>query len=220
MKVSSGGEILRESLSQQFRNESSLMTDTEDVALASRLEAMPALKEPYATAARQVERDVLGLVMLGVLRGIEKIDPAWFSGFDRYLIFDAALRLYSQGLQPDIVNVSELLEREGSLSGAGGLVGIAELAVSAESFSTISDLVRLLEGFALLRFRKGAREGTQVLVPLADAISVGALHGKSWVVDALDLPGSQIPYVGALPALEDEGVVRVCYAYLELVGTD
>lgn len=168
------------------------MTDTSTTA---RFEAMPALREPYAPAARQAERDVLGLIMLGAMQGTEmKIDPAWFSGFDRYLLIDAALRLHAHGLQPDVVSVSELLESEGNLAEAGGLVGIAELARSADSSSAISDLLHLLKGFALMRFSRGARTGRRVMVTLAQAIAAGALHGMSWL---------------------DDGGVRVCYAYQE-----
>jgi len=189
------------------------MTDTGDVTF--RLEALPALQEPYEATAQQVERDVLGLIMLGVLQGIERIDPAWFSALDRYLIFDAAQRLCSQGVPPDVVSVSEVLDHEGNLPRAGGMMGVAELVRDVESCDMLSDMARLLEGFALMRFRKGAREGRQVLMPLADALAAGALHGKSWVVGALDLPGYQMPYLGAPPPLEDEGGVRVCYAYLD-----
>lgn len=170
------------------------MTDTGTTPLAGQLEVMPTLRESYETAAGQAEKDVVGLIMLGALQGAEKIDPAWFSGFDRYLLLDASLRLHAQGVQPDVVNVSELLEREGSLAEAGGLVAIAEIARFADPGSAISDLLHLLKGFALLRFSKGARIGMRVIVPLAEAIAAGALHGMSWV---------------------DDGGVRVCYAYLE-----
>jgi hypothetical protein len=170
------------------------MTDAGTTQSNGRLEAMPALRELYAAAARQAEIDVVGLIMVGALQDIEKIDPALFAGRERYLLLDAALRLHARGLDPDVVNVSELLDREGRLAEAGGLVWIADVARSADLSASVSDLIHLLKGFALMRFGKGSREGRRVMVPLEEAISVGALHGRSWV---------------------DDGGVRVCYAYLE-----
>ncbi|TKD40692.1 DnaB-like helicase N-terminal domain-containing protein [Azotobacter chroococcum] len=196
------------------------MLGTDDQPCDFQFEALPVLPEPYETAAQQVESDVVGLIMLGVLTGMERIDPAWFSCFDKFLIFDAELRLYTQGVSPDCISVCELLDQDGTLQQAGCLVGVAKLASQVKSYSDVSDMARLLEGFALMRYRIGRREGQKVLMPLADAISGGVLHGKSWVINMLDLHNYQMLYIGNQSALLDDNRVRVCYAYLEPLCAD
>lgn len=198
-----------------------MIADESDVPFGFQFETLPVLPEHYETASEQVEKDLLGLIMLGELRGIELIDPGWFSCPGNFLIFDALLRLYQGGVNTDVVTVSEYLERVGHLQRVGGLAPLGELARNAPSFGMFRDLAKLLEGFALMRYRLGHRQGPKLLMPLADAIAVGALHGKSWVLTILDLHNyQQVPYIGDHSALLDEDGVRVCYAYLDVPDAD
>lgn len=185
---------------------------TDQAEKLTTFELMPQLPEPYASCALQAERDALAMVMLDQGRGLELLDPSWFTTRAHLMIYEAAIKLVAEGAPTDVVTLSEEIDNQGLLPAVGGIAYLGKMAATAKHVRLVS-IAPVLKGFAHMRSGMGDRIGPKVVLPLMTAIENGYLHGRSWLLTRGQLQSLNAPYLGDLSTLAKSNFERVCYAY-------
>jgi len=128
----------------------------------------------------EAEQSVLGGLLLDEHawdRVADLLQKADFYRHDHQLIFDAVGQLVDQNRPPDIVTVSEILERQGALEEAGGTAYLATLANNTPTTANITHYAQAVRERAVLRG----------LIEAAGEISENAFHpGEHSVAQILD----------------------------------
>ncbi len=102
----------------------------------------------------EAEQSVLGGLMLDNQRWdqvADRVAPEDFYRKEHRLIFQAVTALCDGGSPADVVTVSEWLEKNGELEGAGGLAYLAQLANNTPSAANITAYADIVRERAILR---------------------------------------------------------------------
>ena len=128
----------------------------------------------------EAEQSVLGGLLLDEMawdRVADIVRREDFYRHDHQLIFEAVGQLVDQNRPPDLVTVSEILERQGVLEEAGGTAYLATLANSTPTTANINHYARAVRERSVLRG----------LIQAASEIAENAFHpGEHTVSEVLD----------------------------------